>query len=221
MAALACAAPCCASPPVLRRRSRFLIFAAGDDNLPSDRGRSSVGRAPQSHCGGQGFKSPRLHQAKLRCGWSSSAQHALSGTNCSMIRCRSSGPALLRRTYQHLGGDAELLVQPPDHGNRQTSPAVQHFRHARPRADEWLEVLAGQPLLLHAKLDGCNRVRIMSSSCRGCSSRATSALHLALKRARSTAKRSGGDRDPHPARVLTTLADLPLSGGGEARLPHC
>src|SRR5215472_16893211 len=25
-------------------------------------GRSSVGRAPQSHCGGQGFKSPRLHQ---------------------------------------------------------------------------------------------------------------------------------------------------------------
>ena len=28
------------------------------------RGRSSVGRAPQSHCGGQGFKSPRLHQLK-------------------------------------------------------------------------------------------------------------------------------------------------------------
>src|ERR1019366_1547717 len=27
------------------------------------RGRSSVGRAPQSHCGGQGFKSPRLHQS--------------------------------------------------------------------------------------------------------------------------------------------------------------
>src|ERR1043166_7391335 len=29
---------------------------------PDRRGRSSVGRAPQSHCGGQGFKSPRLHQ---------------------------------------------------------------------------------------------------------------------------------------------------------------
>ena len=29
------------------------------------RGRSSVGRAPQSHCGGQGFKSPRLHQPWL------------------------------------------------------------------------------------------------------------------------------------------------------------
>src|SRR4051812_24121515 len=27
------------------------------------RGRSSVGRAPQSHCGGQGVKSPRLHQS--------------------------------------------------------------------------------------------------------------------------------------------------------------
>src|ERR1700690_2690807 len=25
-------------------------------------GRSSVGRAPQWHCGGQGFESPRLHQ---------------------------------------------------------------------------------------------------------------------------------------------------------------
>ncbi len=27
-------------------------------------GRSSVGRAPQWHCGGQGFESPRLHQPK-------------------------------------------------------------------------------------------------------------------------------------------------------------
>src|ERR1700687_2245949 len=30
------------------------------------RGRSSVGRAPQSHCGGQGFKSPRLHQLRRK-----------------------------------------------------------------------------------------------------------------------------------------------------------
>jgi hypothetical protein len=29
---------------------------------PAGRGCSSVGRAPQSHCGGQGFKSPQLHQ---------------------------------------------------------------------------------------------------------------------------------------------------------------
>ena len=29
-------------------------------------GRSSVGRAPQWHCGGQGFKSPRLHQLFIR-----------------------------------------------------------------------------------------------------------------------------------------------------------
>lgn len=28
------------------------------------RGRSSIGRAPQWHCGGQGFDSPRLHQAR-------------------------------------------------------------------------------------------------------------------------------------------------------------
>jgi hypothetical protein len=30
---------------------------------PAGRGCSSVGRAPQSHCGGQGFKSPQLHQS--------------------------------------------------------------------------------------------------------------------------------------------------------------
>src|SRR5438128_8356415 len=29
-------------------------------------GRSSVGRAPQWHCGGQGFESPRLHQSSIR-----------------------------------------------------------------------------------------------------------------------------------------------------------
>ena len=29
-------------------------------------GRSSVGRAPQWHCGGQGFESPRLHHPRLR-----------------------------------------------------------------------------------------------------------------------------------------------------------
>jgi hypothetical protein len=33
----------------------------GSERL-AGRGRSSVGRAPQSHCGGQGFESPRLHQ---------------------------------------------------------------------------------------------------------------------------------------------------------------
>jgi hypothetical protein len=37
------------------------------------RGRSSVGRAPQSHCGGQGFKSPRLHQLRRK---------ALKNFNC-------------------------------------------------------------------------------------------------------------------------------------------
>ena len=30
-------------------------------------GRSSVGRAPQWHCGGQGFESPRLHQPFAEC----------------------------------------------------------------------------------------------------------------------------------------------------------
>ena len=41
-------------------------------------GRSSVGRAPQWHCGGQGFESPRLHQPQGR-------------RNSSLVRWRPSG----------------------------------------------------------------------------------------------------------------------------------
>lgn len=37
------------------------------DGRPLDRGRSSVGRAPRSQCGGQGFNSPRLHQRFINC----------------------------------------------------------------------------------------------------------------------------------------------------------
>src|SRR5207247_1034594 len=36
------------------------------DSGHSGWGRSSVGRAPQWHCGGQGFESPRLHQPGIR-----------------------------------------------------------------------------------------------------------------------------------------------------------
>src|SRR5207302_5284258 len=44
-------------------------------------GRSSVGRAPQWHCGGQGFESPRLHQPqKITPGpAAASTPHSFSG----------------------------------------------------------------------------------------------------------------------------------------------
>jgi hypothetical protein len=48
---------------------------------PAGRGCSSVGRAPQSHCGGQGFKSPQLHQG----GHPSSFAGFKNADNCGAI----------------------------------------------------------------------------------------------------------------------------------------
>jgi hypothetical protein len=48
------------------RKWRPCCRTARECVCPASRGRSSVGRAPQSHCGGQGFKSPRLHQGNQK-----------------------------------------------------------------------------------------------------------------------------------------------------------
>src|SRR5262249_21235319 len=45
-----------------RTRQKPALLSAASCRRP---GRSAVGRAPQSHCGGQGFESPRLHQPPL------------------------------------------------------------------------------------------------------------------------------------------------------------
>jgi hypothetical protein len=57
-------APFRAFPPSSGRQAGvvFLTPGAAGTSASRRRGRSSAGRAPQSHCGGQGFKSPRLHQ---------------------------------------------------------------------------------------------------------------------------------------------------------------
>src|SRR2546429_6166108 len=54
-----------------KRRARVCIRQIGFDNggwltrlHHFGWGRSSVGRAPQWHCGGQGFESPRLHHSE-------------------------------------------------------------------------------------------------------------------------------------------------------------
>src|ERR1700674_3104489 len=49
-------------------------------------GRSSVGRAPQSHCGGQGFKSPRLHQ-------SAAAERLAAQSGAALPQPRTDGAA--------------------------------------------------------------------------------------------------------------------------------
>src|SRR3974390_2874868 len=57
-------------------------------NRGPGRGRSSVGRAPQSHCGGQGFKSPRLHQrqpASVRTGEHQMSEVAPAISGCGIV----------------------------------------------------------------------------------------------------------------------------------------
>ena len=52
-------------------------------------------------------------------------------------------------------------MQAPDHGNRKIALAIQHFGHPRAGADDRLQILAGEPLLLHTEfdsLDGVGRV---------------------------------------------------------------
>jgi hypothetical protein len=59
-------------------------FSGRSVGVRGRRGRSSVGRAPQSHCGGQGFKSPRLHQRNFR----PAPPSARSGIACCARRKR-------------------------------------------------------------------------------------------------------------------------------------
>lgn len=63
-----------------------------------------------------------------------------------------------RRPNQHIRRDTEPSVKTPDHLDRQIAFAIEDLRHARPRADQWLEVLAGQTLLFHAELDRVYRI---------------------------------------------------------------
>lgn len=72
------------------------------------RGRSSVGRAPQWHCGGQGFNSPRLHQFFLEMCWF----HAKfwHGQPVGWGAERSSMPNGINRDYQGGQSIVELVV---------------------------------------------------------------------------------------------------------------
>src|SRR4029453_377701 len=63
------------------------------------------------------------------------------------------------RAYQNLGRNAERIVQTANHFNRQVALSIQDLRDAGARPDQRFEVLAAQALLLHAKLDGLDRVR--------------------------------------------------------------
>src|ERR1039457_3237873 len=59
---------------------------------------------------------------------------------------------------ENVGGDAQLLAQPDDHGDGQGPLVVEHFGDARSASDDARKVASGQPHLLHPEPDGIDRV---------------------------------------------------------------
>ena len=60
---------------------------------------------------------------------------------------------------QGLGGNAESLVQAPDHVERKLAPTIEHFVHAVPATDERNKIARLQPALLHVISNCFHRIR--------------------------------------------------------------
>jgi hypothetical protein len=60
---------------------------------------------------------------------------------------------------QRFGGNAEPLVQPPDHIERELASTIQHFVRAISAADKGDQAARLQPPLLHVVSDRLDRVR--------------------------------------------------------------
>ena len=65
---------------------------------------------------------------------------------------------LLRVADQHIRRDTKFISNATNHGQGQRTASCHHFRDARAASNEGFEVLSREPLLLHAKLDGGNRI---------------------------------------------------------------
>src|SRR5215472_7175966 len=70
-------------------------------------------------------------------------------------------PARLGRRgiNQQVRGYSECGTQPPNHVDGQLSLTCQNFRNSGTGSYDWLQISTGQTLLVHAKLNGRNRVR--------------------------------------------------------------
>jgi hypothetical protein len=73
----------------------------------------------------------------------------------------SSGCALLFELDERLCGNAESLVQTPDHFERQRTPAVEYLVHAIAATDERDEIARLKPILLHVIFDRFYRVCVL------------------------------------------------------------
>src|SRR5271169_5177370 len=97
-------------------------------------GRSSVGRAPQSHCGGQGFKSPRLHQPSLTA--RASAWQASAPDDSGYCSSKKAAHDPFRMNPKRIGTD-----QPAMHGTIQHTDMRGTVRPWRRRARKALIVV--------------------------------------------------------------------------------
>src|ERR1700686_4601176 len=76
------------------------------------------------------------------------------------------GPALLgfyfgasgRPFDERLCGNAEALMQSPDHLERKWPSAIEHFVHTVSAADEGNEIAGPKPVLVHVIFDSFHRV---------------------------------------------------------------
>src|SRR5512132_3219408 len=105
------------------------------------------------------------------------------------LRCRSrsSGLDLAHWPDEHIRRDAEPLVKTADHADRKATLSVQHLGDPGSRADDALEILATEALLLHPKLnrvDGIRRVHRMMFGLIGVDQRCEHIQAIALRRAR-------------------------------------
>lgn len=69
-----------------------------------------------------------------------------------------SSRGLATRPDQHFRRNPQLVVQSPNHADRELALAVQYLGDARTCAEDSLQIAPRQPLLLHAKLDRFDRI---------------------------------------------------------------
>ena len=101
-----------------------------------------------------------------------SGRDASSGRGCCDLAAMPVGltgsdlrrSALVRRPDQAFRWNAQLLVQAPDHLQRQGSLTIQTLIDATRTPDHRLQILEYQPFLFHwISTDGCSLVRVIES----------------------------------------------------------
>lgn len=153
------------------------------------RGRSSVGRALQSHCRGQGFESPRLHQPAT-CLSRPGSQIGLGPDGPHVSGTRPSPPSNIDRPAGHVCGDRDRA-------------------HERPRARPGPH--------RSARFHGRARKGARRSKTQGCSTTGLKHRRLGARPGTAGHAENGlpeGNRTPDPRFRKPVLYPAELPGGG-------